>query len=130
MDRKKLLGQLIRFGMATAVSASVSFVLPLALHALAGVPERSSVGIAFCLAYLLNFAMLRRVVFRADRPIAGQFAVYAITNAAFRAGEFAAFDLARAWVPGFGYALTLLGVLALSTLVKFFAYRRVFRQPG
>jgi len=124
-----LAATVVRFGTATAASASLSFLLPLALHAWAGFSERLSVAIAFCIAYGANFLMLRRVVFASKTGWGRDLAFYAVVNAAFRLAEFLFFTALRAWsiLP---YAAALLAVLALSTIVKFFAYRRLFGQPG
>lgn len=128
-ERSPLLATLLRFAGATAASASLSFLLPLALHELAGLPERLSVAIAFAVAYAANFLMLRRMVFASSADWRRDLALYALVNAAFRLAEFGLFSALRSWnlLP---YAAALLVVLGLSTMVKFFAYRRLFGKVG
>ena len=128
-EASPLAATIVRFGTATVASASLSFLLPLALHAWAGLGERLSVAIAFVVAYGANFLMLRRMVFASKTGWARDLAFYAVVNAAFRVAEFLLFAALRAWAI-LPYAAALLAVLALSTIVKFFAYRRLFGHVG
>ncbi len=117
----------LRFGTATISSAMLSFVLPIILHTYAGIGEQASVAISFAIAYGFNFIALRKLVFLSKADWRRDLAFYAIVNAAFRLAEFLAFSALRAWgiLP---YAAALLAVLGTSTIVKFFAYRRLFRH--
>lgn len=114
-----------RFAVATFASALLSFGLPLALHEVMGLGERLSVGLSFAIAYAFNFIMLRRMVFASEAGWRRDLGLYAGVNATFRLGEFLAFAALRSSAV-LSYAAALLVVLTLSTMVKFFAYRRLF----
>jgi len=127
--RFPILPSLVRFGFSTVLSASLSFLLPVLLHEVIGLGERLSVGLAFAIAYLVNFAMLRRVAFRSPHGWRRDLALYAGVNAGFRLAEFFAFAALRSNAI-LSYAAALLLVLVLSTIIKFFAYRRLFGAVG
>lgn len=116
---------IVRYGLSTITSSSLSFLLPIALHSLAGIAERPSVAISFVIAYVLNFAILRRAVFSSSRKWHRDLARYAVVNAIFRVAEFLAFSalFATNFLP---YAGSLFTVLVLSTIIKYFAFRRIF----
>lgn len=124
-----LLATLVRFALATISSATLSFLLPLVLHSFAGIGEHASVAISFAIAYAFNFIALRKLVFASETGWRRDLALYAVVNAAFRFAEFLCFSALRAWgiLP---YAAALLFVLGASTIVKFFAYRRLFGNIG
>lgn len=115
----------LRFATATVSSAMLSFLLPLILHNYAGIGEQASVAISFTIAYSFNFIALRKLVFLSKAKWRRDLAFYAAANAGFRFAEFLVFSALRAWgiLP---YAAALLVVLGTSTVVKFFAYRRLF----
>lgn len=123
--RVPLLAAFSRFAMATLASASLSFLLPILLHEWAGLGERTAVGLSFGIAYAFNFLTLRRLVFASKASLGRDLWRYALVNALFRIAEFFAFSALRS-AAILSYAAALLFVLAVSTLVKFFAYRRLF----
>lgn len=124
-----LIATVIRFGLATLSSATLSFLLPLVLHRYMGLGEHASVAIAFAIAYAFNFLTLRKIVFASKSSWRRDLTLYALVNAGFRIAEFLTFSALRAWgiLP---YAAALLCVLGASTIVKFFAYRRLFGKVG
>lgn len=123
--RVPLFAALTRFTLATLASASLSFLLPIVLHEWAGLGERAAVGLSFGIAYAFNFLTLRRLVFASKASLGRDLWRYALVNALFRIAEFFAFSALRS-AAILSYAAALLFVLTASTLVKFFAYRRLF----
>lgn len=123
--RLPFIAALVRFGLATLASASLSFLLPIILHEWGGMGERSAVGLSFAIAYAFNFLTLRRLVFASKASLGRDLWRYALVNALFRIAEFFAFAALRS-AAILSYAAALLVVLAVSTLVKFFAYRWLF----
>ena len=117
--------QLMRFGLSSGLSAALSFMLPIALHEAGGVPERVAVAIGFVSAYIFNFAMLRLFVFRSRNSLRTDVLRYLPINGAFRLGEYGAFLLLEETL-SLGYIASLFIVLAISTALKFFGYRRMF----
>lgn len=114
-----------RFVISTALSASITFGLPILLHYAFDVREHIAVAIAFVIAYAVNFFMISRYVFKSENSLGGNVARYMIGNALFRAAEYGMFvvllDFANA-----PYILALFLVLAISSILKFFGYGRLF----
>jgi len=117
-------GQVVRFGVMTATSASVTVGLPIILHEFVGVRPQWAAAIAFGVAFLLNFLSLRRLVFRSERGAARDFVTFALSSLVFRGAEYVAFLLLISLLR-IQYVVALLFVLSLSALAKFFWYRRV-----
>ena len=117
--------QFMRFGLSSGLSATLSFLLPIALHEAGDVPERLAVAIGFVSAYIFNFAMLRLFVFRSRNSLRTDLLRYLPLNGAFRLGEYGAFLLLEETL-SLGYIASMFIVLAISTALKFFGYRRVF----
>jgi putative flippase GtrA len=117
------LAQMVRFGVMTIMSASMTVGLPIVLHELFGVRPEVAAAIAFASAFLLNFLSLRRLVFRSNRGAGHDFVTFLLSSLVFRGGEYLAF-LATLAVH-VHYIVGLLSVLTLSALAKFFWYRRV-----
>ena len=103
----------------------LSFVLPIALHEIGGLPEQVSVGIGFASAYLFNFLMLRIFFFRSRNSLRADALQYLPVNGAFRIAEYGAFLILNT-VFSVDYILATFTVLAVSTILKFFGYRRLF----
>ena len=125
MRRAGLMGHLVRFAMSSGLSAMLSFALPVMLHEFLLVPVRVSVAIGFATSYLLNFLMLRSFVFRSANSLRGDASKYLVVNGAFRLAEYFAFLGLNEGI-GIDYAAAVLIVLTLSTIMKFFGYRRLF----
>lgn len=122
------LGQIVRFGLMTGMSASVTVGLPIVLHELFGVRPQTAAAIAFVTAFLLNFLSLRRLVFRSNRGAGRDFATFLFSSLAFRGAEYLAFLAILA--AHIHYIIGLLCVLTLSGFAKFFWYRRVMHGGG
>jgi putative flippase GtrA len=121
------LGQIVRFGIMTAMSASVTLGLPILLHEAFGLIPQYAAAIAFVVAFLLNFVSLRRLVFRSSRGAARDFITFTLSSVAFRATEYVAF-LGLTLLVHMHYVIALLLVLTSSAMAKFLWYRRVLHD--
>ena len=121
------ISRLLRFGLATIVSASLTFVLPIFAHEMAGIAENTAVAIGFASAYVVNLILLKVFVYRSSGNWAKEVGRYIVVNGAFRLVEYASF-YALSNIAGWDYRLSVLVVLALSAVAKFSAYRFVFRS--
>jgi putative flippase GtrA len=119
---RPFIGQLMRFGVSTLISASITIGLPVLLHELFHVPEQRAVFIAFNVALVVNFIIMRHFVFAKRGSAAGDMLRYAVTNIAFRLAEYAAFSFLFR-VLHLYYVLAIVVVLIGSTTLKFVAYR-------
>ena len=122
---KTLLGQLARYGLSTLFSASLSFGLPVLLREVFGLESWLAVAIGFAIAYVGNLLLLKLFVYRSKGGWGGDTARYVVTNGAFRLAEYGAY-LALERLAGLDYRIAVLIVLAVSAVLKFFAYRYVF----
>lgn len=120
-----LLHQIVRFTVSSGLSAALSFVTPIVLHEIGGLPERLSVGIGFASALTFNFLMLRVFVFRSRNSLRTDALKYLPINGAFRATEYLAF-LVLNLVFSLSYIVSMFLVLSVSSALKFFGYRRIF----
>ena len=120
-------GQIVRFAVSTGFSASMSFLLPIALHEGLGIPQNSAVAIGFFTAYVGNFLLLRKFVFRSSANWRGEAWRYIVVNGSFRLCEYGAY-YSLTNVAQLDYRLAVFLVLAAAAVVKFFVYRLVFIQ--
>jgi putative flippase GtrA len=125
--RETLLGQIVRFGAMTAMSATVSLGLPVVLHEALGIAPRLAVGIAFVVAFCLSFVTTRRLVFASSGSVRRDLSIFVASTAAFRLAEYMVF-LALMAVAGLHYVVALVAALAVSSIAKFFWYRYTFRS--
>lgn len=121
----RLVGQVVRFGASTGVSAVLSFGLPMLLHEQFGISESVAVAIGFAVAYVLNILLLRSFVFQSNGAWREQLPRYLLANGIFRMTEYGAFLLLfhRLQVD---YRISVICVLGISAVAKFFVYRLVF----
>lgn len=123
--RDTLAGQLFRFGLMTAMSATISVGMPVLLHEVFGVAPRIAVAIAFLSAFVVSFATTRSLVFASNGTIRRDFFIFAGSTAAFRVSEYLAFLLLMDTL-GLHYVAALVVALVVSSVVKFFWYRYTF----
>jgi len=122
------LAQFVRFGLTTAMSAGVTVGLPIVLHEVFGVRPQTGAAVAFVIAFLVNFLSLRLMVFRSRHGAGRDFLVFLSSSLAFRGMEYLAFlAILSAKI---NYIIGLVSVLTLSTLAKWFWYRRVMHKGG
>jgi putative flippase GtrA len=125
LPRHEIPGQLWRFGLSSAFSATVSLGLPLVLHEWLRLDPTLSVGISQTTVLLANFLMIRMFVFRSQSGARGDFLRYTGSAVAFRGLEFLTFLLLFRFA-GLFYFTALVLTLAASTAIKFFWYRCLF----
>lgn len=118
-------GQLMRFGLATGLSAIVSLGLPVMLHELLHVEQKVAVAISQASVLLVNFVTLRMFVFRSSGSVRDDVFRYAASTVAFRALEYLSF-LILFELAGLFYVTALVITLCTSTLIKFIWYRSLF----
>jgi putative flippase GtrA len=121
MVTRARLTEMLRFGMATAVSATITLGLPVLLVEFGGVPERRAVAIALAVAFVVNFVTTRRFVFRSEGRAGGELWRFALTSAGFRLAEYLAFLGLHSL--GMVYFLAQALVLTMSFLLKFLVLR-------
>lgn len=126
LARGELPRQIGRFGILTAISATVTVGLPVLLHEQLGVSPPRAAAIAFALAFVVNFVSLRRLVFSSRRGATRDLFVYAASSVFFRSAEYVAFLLLYAI--NVQYVIALVGVLAVSATAKFFWYRHTLHN--
>lgn len=119
--------EIIRFGIATGLSAIVSLGLPITLHELFGVDQRLAVGISQATVLAMNFLTLRLFVFRSSGPVRTHVVRYAVSAVVFRGLEYASFLVLFEVIHLF-YVTALVVTLFASTLTKFIWYRYIFGQ--
>ena len=122
---RKTAGQLLRFGISTGLSATVSLGLPIVLHELLLVEQKVAVGISQTTVLLMNFVVLRLFVFRGTGSVRGDLMRYFGSAAFFRGLEYLSF-LALFELAGLFYLTALVITLVASTLIKFVWYRFLF----
>ncbi len=125
----RLAGQVVRFGASTGVSALLSFGLPMLLHEQFGISESSAVAIGFAVAYVLNILLLRSFVFRSNGSWREQLPRYLLANGIFRLAEYGGF-LLLFYRLQIDYRISVICVLGVSAIAKFFVYRLVFDRKG
>lgn len=125
MRFRRLVGQTVRFGITTGLSALLSLGVPILLHEIFLVDERVAVGIGFVAAFIANTVLVPRFVFRSKQGWRRESAIYVVSSLIFRAIEYAAF-LALFDLIEVDYRISVILVLAISSLSKFFYYRFMF----
>jgi putative flippase GtrA len=116
----------LRFLVLSGLSFVVNLGLTVGLHELLAVPERWSFVIALVTVFTMNFLLLRHFVYDGQQgSIAGQLAGYTASAGAFRLLEYLAFLVLLGWLDA-DYRLVVVGVLAVSAILKFLTYRFLF----
>ena len=118
-------GQLLRFGMATGLSATISLGLPILLHEALHVEQKIAVAISQATVLLMNFITLRLFVFRGSGSVRGDLMRYFGIAAVFSGIEYLSF-LALFELAGLFYLTALVITLIVSTVIKFVLYRYIF----
>lgn len=117
-----LVGESIRYVIASIFSASLSLSLPMFFHEGVGLSEELAVGISLTAVFVINFFILRMYVYQSKESRHKQIWKFAFSSAAFRTGEYLAFLLIYS-VSSIHYIIALMLVLAPSFLAKFFVQR-------
>ena len=125
--RSERAGEIFRYGLATALSATVTLGLPVLLHQVFGVPARIAVGIAFAAAFVLNFVSTRGFVFKSTGRARPELVRYVIASAGFRLAEYLAF--LALYELGLVYFVAQIIVVVASLSLKFATFKRfVYRR--
>ena len=121
--------EVMRFAIATGLSAIVSLGLPIALHELLHVDQRIAVAVSQLSVLAMNFLTLRVFVFRSSGKARADVFRYGASAITFRGLEYASFLLLFEIVHMF-YVTALVVTLCASTVSKFFWYRCIFGQSS
>ncbi len=119
------LGDLLRYALASAFSFVLVIASTAALHELLGLSRALAPAIALALAFVVNYALLRRFVFPNQSASWGrQMLETAVASVLFRGLEYAIF---LALYLGFGldYLLATGASLCISAVGKFAVYREI-----
>lgn len=106
----------------TGISATLSLGVPFMLHERFSVAPNLAVMAGLLTAFVVNFLVSKRFVFRSAGETGIQLLRFASVSFLFRAGEYLAFLLVHGAF-GLQYMVALVAVLATSLLVKFFVYK-------
>ena len=123
----RLLAQVVRFGVSTGFSATLSVGMPIFLHEVFEIDPKVAVAIAFATAYVANIFLLKLFVFRSTGSWLAQLAKYIPINGAFRLAEYAFFLLLYSAL-AIEYRVAIIISLGVSAVFKFFIYRIIFRD--
>ena len=127
MPKANTVSEILRFGMSTLFSASLSAGLPILLHEVLSVNEERAVAIGFATAYLANILLLKLFVFRSSGRWIHELIKYVPTNGLFRLLEYTVF-LALVRVVDLDYRIAVFSVLSITLGLKFLVYRLIFRR--
>jgi len=127
--RHGAIGELIRFGISTGVSAVFTLGVPVLLHEGFGIGQKLAVAVSQSFALLLNFVMIRIFVFRSKRAARRDVSYYVASAITFRGLEYL-FFLGLFGLLHLFYFLALVLTLSTSTLLKFVWYRFLFVQTA
>lgn len=120
-----MFAQFVRFGLTTASSAAISLGLPIVLHEIFAVGPKIAVAIGLLIAFFANAILIPRFVFRSQIDWAPQTLIYVGTSLLFRFVEYLAF-LALYSFFDLDYRVSVLTVLSVSAITKFFTYRAIY----
>jgi putative flippase GtrA len=126
-SRRDIAGELMRFGVATGLSAMVSLGMPIALHELFHVDQKVAVAISQVSVLAINFVTIKMFVFRSRGNVRADMFRYMGSALVFRGIEYASFLLLFE-VAGIFYVTALVLTLGTSTLIKFVWYRFIFGE--
>ena len=122
---------LLRYGLGGLLSSGITISVTVTLHELAFVAERFAAATALATALTVNFLMLRYFIFGRTRMLlVPQLLLYVGSAGVFRGLEYLRFLLVN---PAFGthYVAALVGVLGVSSMLKFVVYEGfVFARTG
>lgn len=130
--RPTFAAQALRFCGVGLLSYGIGVTLAATFHEISGLRAEIAVGLSLAIVLLTNFTLARVFVFRSTGRVHHELARFAITSAAMRGIEYLLF-LALLNGLALGYLVAMTIAMAVSTVVKFFVYRKVvFREavPG
>ncbi|HER27293.1 MAG TPA: GtrA family protein [Rhodospirillales bacterium] len=125
----ELRGQIFRFLALTAASACLTLALPVFLHEILAVPENIAVLLSLITAFLFNFVVVRRYVFRSQGDSRAEFMRFALISAGFRFLEYVSFLILFNLLE-LNYVVALIIVLVTSVVFKFIVNRSFVFASG
>lgn len=121
--------ELRRYGIATLMSAGISVGLPIFLHEMCGIEERTAFAIGLICSFAFNFLSIRLFVFRSGGSAWRQLAVFALSSAVFRFLEYWLF--ATLMMTAIPYQACIFLTLIVSFTAKFVIHKNViFSRRG
>lgn len=124
-DQQRSFGRLARFLAVSVVGFGLNLGITVVFHELLGAPEELAFAIALITVFSYNFVACRFFIFRATRSDPRrQLIKYALSSAAFRLAEYAAFVVVHT-VLDVQYLIAAVVVLGTSFLSKYFFYGKV-----
>lgn len=121
-------GEMLRFGLTSALSAVITLGLPVLLHETLGVDPRIAVAIAFIVSFVVNFFTTQRFVFRTRGNSGAALRRFALSSLLFRGAEYVGF-LALFHL-GLPYYVAQVIVVGASFVAKFLTLRRFVFKTG
>lgn len=115
----------LRFPLAVGLSASITIGLPVLLVSGVGVREELAVAVAMVVAFFVNFFVNKRFVFKSTHQGGGQLLRFFLTNASMRVVDYLGFLLLFNGL-GLNYVVSLVIVLSITTVARFFMFSRIF----
>lgn len=120
--KSRKLRELLRYFLATGLSAAISLGIPILLHEHFAVEERVAVAIALTIAFVVNFITTRLFVFRSTGNAQSELLRFTGVSLGFRIGEYGLFLVLFSL--GIIYYVAQLIVLVFSFVLKFYTYKR------
>jgi len=117
---------LFRWAQLSCASFVVNFGLTVVLHEWGRMSAEGAFAVALAVVLVMNFFLMRWYVYQAKAgTMWQQFGLYLCSAIVFRATEYGAFLLWHTWY-GNDYRVAVVGILVISSGVKFFYYRLLF----
>jgi putative flippase GtrA len=111
-----------RYLLLGGLSSALTVGLTVWLHEWVGLAEELAVPATYGVVLLNNFLWFRYFVFDAQHhPVGRQATRFVLSSLGFRGVEYAGFLALHTWL-GWPYLPVLIGLLVLSTVVKFVAF--------
>jgi putative flippase GtrA len=121
----KLVREGIRYLLAGGLSFASGLIVLIVLVEFIALSPALAAAISFAAVFVLNFILARYFIFPGGTTgVAGQFMRYGVINVAMRSGEYLLFLLIID-IFALNYVLCMVLSLALSNVIKFFAYRAI-----
>ena len=108
----------MRFVKVTALSSLITLGLPVTLHEVLGLDPRIAIAVALMMAFFVNFALVRRYVFKSKEKVLPEAIRFGAMSLSFRLGEYVTF-LTIYEVMELNYIVSFLGVQGTSVLLKY-----------
>ena len=124
--RRTTLSRLARFAALGAAGFVLNIAITVSLHEWLGAPEELAFAVALVVVFIFSFLTSRYLIFAgaAHGDPGKQLLRFAVSSAGFRVSEYFGFLVLHTLL-GLPYLLSIIAVLGLSFLTKFFTYSAV-----